>query len=375
MPGLGTSTQSSTEQSQTSYPQWTQDAQQQTWQTGNGMLQNFLRNPQYAVAGMNTDQMKAFDLARNTARTAYTAPQINVPGSPNLTAAMGTAAQVTPGAIQQFMNPYISSVIDPTVAKMRGERDNAAAAIGAKYAAQGGLGGSGDAIARGQLDRSFGENVASTVGTLMAAGYDKATATALANAQMQQQTGLANQSAENTMRTTGADYGLKGAQVQDTLRTTQQAREQSALQQILAGGNQQQEFGQKAMDVPWTMLQMLMGLTPKQTNSQTYGQKESESTASPMSTLSSGIGAISSLAGLFSDRREKEDIKKLGKDPESGLDMYAYRYKGDPKSYPKVVGPMAQDIEKAHPGSTHEIGGRKVVSPSALDMLLKGKAA
>lgn len=361
MGGLGTSTQSSTEQSQTSYPQWTQDAQQKTYQTGGSMLENFLRNPQYAVAGMNTDQMKGFDLARDTARTAYTAPQINVPGSPNLNAAYGTAAQVTPGAIQQFMNPYISSVIDPTVAKMRGERDNSAAAIGAKYAAQGGLGGSGDAIARGQLDRSFGENVASTVGTLMAAGYDKATATALANAQMQQQTGLANQSAENTMRTTGADYGLKGAQVQDTLRTTQQAREQSALQQLLQQGGQQQEFGQKAMDVPWTMLQMLMGLTPKQTNSQTYGQKESESTASPMSTLTSGIGAVSSLAGLFSDRDEKTDIKKLGKDPESGVDMYAYRYKGDPKSYPKVVGPMAQDIEEAAPGSTRRIGGKLVI--------------
>jgi hypothetical protein len=36
---------------------------------------------------------------------------------------------------------------------------------------------------------------------------------------------------------------------------------------------------------------------------------------------------------------------------------------------------MAQDIEKAHPGSTHENGGRKVVSPSALDILLKGMAA
>lgn len=291
---MGGSSSSTTEQSQTSYPQWTQDAQQKTYSTGGSMLENFLRNPQYAVAGMNTDQMKGYDLARDTARTAYTAPQINVPGSPNLNAAYGTAAQVTPGAIQQFMNPYISSVIDPTVAKMRGERDNSAAAIGAKYAAQGGLGGSGDAIARGQLDRSFGENVASTVGTLMAAGYDKATATALANAQMQQQTGLANQSAENTMRTTGADYGLKGAQVQDTLRTTQQAREQSALQQLLQQGGQQQEFGQKAMDVPWTMLQMLMGLTPKQTNSQTVGQKETESSQSPLSTI---LGAGTSLFG------------------------------------------------------------------------------
>jgi hypothetical protein len=41
--------------------------------------------------------------------------------------------------------------------------------------------------------------------------------------------------------------------------------------------------------------------------------------------------------------------------------MYAYRYKGDPKSYPKVVGPMAQDVEKKHPGSVGKIGGHRVI--------------
>jgi hypothetical protein len=49
----------------------------------------------------------------------------------------------------------------------------------------------------------------------------------------------------------------------------------------------------------------------------------------------------------------------LGK--ENGVDMYAYRYKGDPKSYPKVVGPMADDIEKVMPGVTRLIGGHRVI--------------
>lgn len=74
-----------------------------------------------------------------------------------------------------------------------------------------------------------------------------------------------------------------------------------------------------------------------------------------------GLGALSLMFGLFSDREDKTDIKKLGKDPATGLDMYAYRYKGDPKSYPKVVGPMAQDIEKMFPGMTRDIGGHKTV--------------
>jgi hypothetical protein len=46
--------------------------------------------------------------------------------------------------------------------------------------------------------------------------------------------------------------------------------------------------------------------------------------------------------------------------------MYAYRYKGDPKTYPKVVGPMAQDIQKKVPSAVKKIGKRKVVNYSNL---------
>jgi hypothetical protein len=74
------------------------------------------------------------------------------------------------------------------------------------------------------------------------------------------------------------------------------------------------------------------------------------------------LGMASNVLGSYlSDKTMKTDIEKLGKDKDTGLDMYAYRYKGDPKSYPKVVGPMAQDIEKANPGSTGRAGGKMTV--------------
>jgi len=60
-------------------------------------------------------------------------------------------------------------------------------------------------------------------------------------------------------------------------------------------------------------------------------------------TAAMGFAKLLPLLGL-SDEREKTDIKKIGKDKESGLTMYSYRYKGDPKSYPKVTGPMAQEV-------------------------------
>jgi hypothetical protein len=85
----------------------------------------------------------------------------------------------------------------------------------------------------------------------------------------------------------------------------------------------------------------------------------------------SALGPIMSAAGLgmqalpmlmSSDRRDKTDIRELGVDPRTGLKAYAYRYKGDPKNTPKVVGPMAQDIAKVRPDLVRKIGGHRVVT-------------
>ena len=62
----------------------------------------------------------------------------------------------------------------------------------------------------------------------------------------------------------------------------------------------------------------------------------------------------------------KTDITRLGKDKATGLPMYAYRYKDDPKSYPKIVGPMAQDVEKKFPGSTERVNGKLVIKINSL---------
>jgi hypothetical protein len=82
-----------------------------------------------------------------------------------------------------------------------------------------------------------------------------------------------------------------------------------------------------------------------------------------------GNSAMSGLLGFLSDRNEKTDIKKVGTDKTTGLGLYSYRYKGDPKTYPKVVGPMAQDIEKKFPGSTVRIDGKLAVKPEAAGLL------
>lgn len=69
----------------------------------------------------------------------------------------------------------------------------------------------------------------------------------------------------------------------------------------------------------------------------------------------------------LSDEREKTNIEKVGKDPETGLMLYSYDYKDDVEAAkksgksmpPKRVSPMAQDIEKMDPRAVREVGGKK----------------
>ena len=71
--------------------------------------------------------------------------------------------------------------------------------------------------------------------------------------------------------------------------------------------------------------------------------------------ITKGAGAAANIYGM-SDKSMKTDITDLGKDPKTGLKMHAFRYKGDPKSYPKVVGPMAQDVQKVAPDAVTPMG-------------------
>jgi hypothetical protein len=81
--------------------------------------------------------------------------------------------------------------------------------------------------------------------------------------------------------------------------------------------------------------------------------------------LSGGMGLLQAFAGM-SDRTEKTDIKQIGHDKGLDVPLYAYRYKGDPKTYPKVVGPMAQDLEKKHPQLVRKVSGKRVVDLTTL---------
>ena len=224
-------------------------------------------------------------------------------------------------------------------------------------------------------------------------------------AQLGQQAQLANQQAGLA----GAQLNQAGAAQYGQLTAAQQAAYLQSLQSALSGGNmlqQQDQLGlnqtadqynamrQYPVDLYNMRISALSGLQLPST--QTTGGGSGGLASGIMGGLGgaltgaglfgtggalaglggitagggAGLGAVLGLLGGLSDEREKTNIEKLGTDPETGLDIFAYDYKSDVKASKKNktpmpmkrVGPMAQDIEAKYPGSTREIGGKMVVA-------------
>ena len=165
--------------------------------------------------------------------------------------------------------------------------------------------------------------------------------------------------------TLGMLPGLQGMDLQrlGLMQTAGQAEDAYRLQKTMA-----------PMDFATRAGMSLLGLYPGgvtdsngwstgsgQTTGMTSGGGGGGSVLGPiMSGVGLGLQALPIL--MSSDRRDKTDIRELGVDPRTGLKTYAYRYKGDPKNTPKVVGPMAQDIAKVRPDLVRKIGGHRVVA-------------
>lgn len=401
---------SETSSQQTRYDPWISQQQQGTAGTAYGMANQFWQASPFARAAQTADQLKAFDFARQSTGNVFDAPRQNVldleSARPLYTPQLSGSGKVTAGLISEQMNPFLNQVGGAALDAGRREYLNADAGLAAKYAAAGAMGGSGEAIARGQAARGFNQDSMQTIAGIQGAGYDKAGQMALANEGMAQQMAGKNMDAINSMRLSALDYGLKSPQVQSQLDTQRQARELQGAQAVLGAGNQQQQFAQSAMDVPRTMLDWYRNYVPQVYNQDTFKQTEKDDGGSGLlngvlglgssligaagkaggfgALFGGGAGAAGGAGGLgalasvlpFSDETLKTDIKKVGRDEDTGLMVYSYRYKGDPKTYPKMSGPMAQEVEKEYPGTTKRVGGKLAIDVGLLsDALRSAKKA
>lgn len=144
---------------------------------------------------------------------------------------------------------------------------------------------------------------------------------------------------------------------------------------LSAIGAQQQQQQQKVLDdakgkfdeannydtEKLNLLLASLGMSPYGKSESTTKTTQGGSGGTDFAQMGLGILSLLPMIPGLSDRDEKTDIKKVGFDEGLGLDLFAYRYKGDPKTYPKVVGPMAQDVEKKYPGAVKKVNGKRVV--------------
>lgn len=146
----------------------------------------------------------------------------------------------------------------------------------------------------------------------------------------------------------GADnYGANSVLAAEAQRRGLPLNNLSQLSQLLlpiagAGG---QSSGTSSSSGTQTMspLQQAMGWTNVASN---FGKG-----------VSGVAGGMQQLGGIFSDRRLKEDIQKVGK-LDNGLYVYSYRYKA---GGPVHIGVMADEVEKVKPEAVGSIGGYKTV--------------
>ena len=235
----------------------------------------------------------------------------------------------------------------------------------------------------------------------------------LANQSVGMQGQLANQAANagDLNRWLAAAQGNQGAQQNQAGLNLQAASGLSSLgnaaqanqiknfgEQVTAGSLEQQQAQnqinaqmakfQQAWAYPGQqlgVLQSALGQTPYGQSQTGTGQTQTQTSPDRAMSALGGLGmlgglfsggstsAISGLGSLLSDRRMKTDITKVGVHKPSGVPLFSYRYKGDPKTYPKVVGPMAEDVAKTFgPGSTAPIpggGGKMMVHPAIMGAL------
>lgn len=367
--------------SKTSLPGWIEGAAEDNWdlavETAN-KLKDPYKGPR--VANLTPGQMTAIgQLGANVGSTdpAFNAAQSTVMGLQGFNPALVKPGSIAGADLAKYMNPFTKNVIDSSLKTLETQRKQAINAEGDKARAARAFGGSRQGVMEGVTNAKAADAAGSLAANLNSANFFNAQSMAGQDIATDLQGQLANQQADIQ----GAGMRLAAANAGGNLAAAGQDARLKAILSALSGQGLIQANDQAKLDAdralydeqrrqPLEVLnirQQALGMTPYgTTTTQTSPMPQGNGLMQSLGALSSMVGIAGGLfgpLGLFSsDEDEKTDIEKLGKDPATGLTLYAYRYKSDPKTYPKVVGPMAQEIEKKNPRAVREVGGKKVVN-------------
>ena len=271
------------------------------------------------------------------------------------------------GNVAQYMNPYIQNVEDRALGNQQRAFQQNLNTIGDQALNAKAFGGSRQGVAEGVAAAEDARQMGDLSAQLRAQGYDQAT-------------GLMRTDMDRDLQ--GQQLNLQAAEAQGSLAGQGQDAYLRSLNSAIAAGQINQQQAQALLDQQKAQYDAFRNMPLEQLNIRMAPlQGVQVPTTVTQSTPTSGNGFLSALggigsiisglgtAGIISDKDAKTNIRKIGKDGFTGLDIYSYDYKDDVAAAkkggapmpPKRVGPMAQDIEKKVPGSTRRIGGKMVV--------------
>jgi hypothetical protein len=399
MSGSSTTTQQGSSEQTNEVPQWVQNAGQQNY----GLAQQVANQPlqQYQgqeVASVSPQTQQAWNLAANSgnvgldAQNAAQAGYLNTLGStPNQI----NPAQLSQQNLQPYMNPYTQSVINQTLPIMQQNLALQQNQVQDQAAGANAFGGSRQGIQQGVTQAQGAMGMGQMAAQLNQANYGQAQAAAQSDVAAQNQAMAQNQQAglsqEQLANAASQGLGQLGTQqMQNNIANYgmltsaggfQQQQQQNDINAQMANFQQAWSYPQQQLGI----MESSLGMTPYDTAQS--GTSASTTTQTQNNPAAMALGGMQTLGGLFSggstsamaglmgmlggsDRRLKTDITKVGKHA-TGVPIYAYRYKGDPKSYPKVVGPMAEDVAKIAPHAVRKVTtkGHMAVSMPMLDAL------
>lgn len=335
-------------------PKWVEQASEENYNFAKQITgQPYKPYTGQTVAGTSQTTQDAYDFFRDTMGQ----------GNPDRQRASELANKASGGIMgldrAAYTNPFTQEVEANALRNLDRQREISLMGNSDKARAASAFGGSRhgvvDAITNAEATRSAGDLSAE----LRKMGFDTAS-------------GLMQQDVGNMF--TGANALLGGAESGDKKRLAD-------FSALLGIGGQEQAQTQRGLDDKYRRFLEKEGHSLEDLNVRLsalgmspYGKSETtKSTGTPASSgtdfAQMGLGILSllpALAGL-SDERLKTDKKQVGE--VAGVPMFTYRWKGQAKGTPKVYGPMAQDVEKAFPGSTHEVAGLRVVDNKVLGAL------
>lgn len=330
------------------------------------------------VAPVNAEQTQGIagtNAAATEAQPGYTSAQNTLGTSQNNTtgindAATGLAAAsagaVDPStldasAIDQYMNPYLSTVLGSTSNLLnQNNQEQQSGQLGTAISS-GAFGGDRTGIAAANLEQQQNLSNASTYSGIASDAYNNA----LSTAQQQQGVGLAaGQANRAAIASAGQELSGIGATTYGEGANTaseegalasgaQTAGLQGANAEIAAGTVQQQT--QQAADIAQYNQFLQQQSYPFQVGSWLAGISEGTGALEGSTTTTQQPG------GFFSDKRLKHDIKKIGETFDH-QDIYSYKMHGDPRTH---IGLIAQKVEKKHPEAVGLARGYKIVDYGA----------